>query len=170
VALKKWIAMGCCQLTLQLLTLVLGVAPQDIRNIPFLLYSAASNSSQDAIEVVRYITDLDPTAVTVKNTLLHLPIHYACSKGLLSTIEILYELYPQVIREIDSGGELPVHTLLLDNDSDVMKDEENSPKVNMLRFLLLRYPDEEVTISMKRATVTVTATMTMNSLKTPYIT
>jgi hypothetical protein len=129
--------------TLKLVKLLLRHCPESLNIRPngsTLMHYAASNSSPSAEEIIRYIFNLHPTLVTVKGSSDNLPIFCACSDGAFIALKVLYELYPLGIREVDSSGDLPIHDLIR-NDYHGKMDNENDPRVDMLRFLLRHYPE-----------------------------
>jgi ankyrin repeat protein len=126
--------------SLKLLKLLLEGNLDGIK-IQYLMQSAASNDGPDAVAIIRFIADLDPTSVTKKDDCGLLPIHYACSEGSFGAFKALYEYYPQGIYEVDDQGNLPIHRLLLIDYRDELTKNSSSPRADVLQLLLRYYPD-----------------------------
>ena len=60
------------------------------------------NLLSSAVSSLMHILDL-----TVPNG--NMPLHYACFKGSLSTVEFLYEIYPDAIKHAAVNGQFPIH-------------------------------------------------------------
>ena len=71
------------------------------------LYRAVTNKSPAFCKI---LVDAYPESVKMGGRINKLPIHYACSKGCIDTVEYLFGLYPESLHiRINTSGYLPIH-------------------------------------------------------------
>ena len=96
-----------------------GIYKKD-RDENFMLHLAL-NRKNVSFEVIKYIYSLHPEAISTKNRLGMLPIHYASKFCDINIIKFLLDKYPDGIKDLDRFISLPIHSSVRYNTADVIK-------------------------------------------------